>query len=165
MNLQRPTVVVGRLARSVGVAALIAACGGQGLGGSEWLWCKEHLAAVDQAAAGLQIATADTAYQEPSWWPDYVTSMANFNNSLLVANTAFTASCDSAAVKRGVGEARLQWCMTDGIADAWDASITLGAMVDMNATTYAYKALPLSKRIDNPDFVRACNAAFAARTS
>ena len=157
MNLQRPTVVVGRLARSVGVAALIAACGGQGLGGSEWLWCKEHLAAVDQAAAGLQIATADTAYQEPS--------MANFNNSLLVANTAFIASCDSAAVKRGVGEARLQWCMTDGIADAWDASITLGAMVDMNATTYAYKALPLSKRIDNPDFVRSCNAAFAARTS
>jgi hypothetical protein len=162
---QHPSVPVGRLARSLSIALVVAACGGSGLGSNEWGWCKQHLPAVDVAAEGLQIPTAETAYQEPSWWPDYLTSSAQFNNTLLAASTAFTAACNSAADARGVGQARLQWCMTDGLADVWDASISLGGMVDITATTYAYKALPISKRIDNADFVRACNAAFAARPS
>ncbi|MEO8272469.1 MAG: hypothetical protein ABI620_00205 [Chloroflexota bacterium] len=153
-----------RIARLAVLGLVLVACS-SGLGSTEGLWCAQHLAAVDEAAAGLQIATAQTKYQEPSWLPDYVTGTLNFTNALIAANAAFIASCDAAAEKRGVGETRLSWCATDGLADVWDASITLGLMVDVDAQTYAYKAMPLTQRRSDADFVRACRAAFGARTT
>jgi hypothetical protein len=154
-----------RFATTVVLGITIAACSGSGLRAGAWAWCKQRPTQVDAAAAGLQIPVAQTPYQEPSWLPDYVTGMLNFSNALISANQAFVAACDTAADKQGVGETRISWCTTDGIANAWDASIELGLMVDMNGETYAYKALPLSQRINNAEFVQACNAAYAARTS
>lgn len=143
---------------------VVAACG-TGLGGTESLWCAQHQAAVDDAATGIQLPTADRAYQEPSWLPDYLTSTLNFSNALIAANSAFIAACDVAADKRGVGETRISWCTTDGIADVWDASTTLGSMVDMHGTTFAYKAQPLTQRRSDADYVRACRSAYGTRTN
>jgi hypothetical protein len=143
------------------LALVFAACSSSGLGSGAWLWCKEHPAKVDTAAAGLQLATAQLSYQEPSWLPDYVTGVQNANNALISANQAFIAACNVAADKAEVGDTRISWCTTDGLGQAWDASIELGLMVDMSAETYAYKTLPLEQRINNADFVRACNAALA----
>jgi hypothetical protein len=153
-----------RVARLAALGLVLVACS-SGLGGTESLWCAQHLAAVDDAAASLGVATAQRTYQEPSWLPDYVTGTLNFSNALIAANPAFTAACDAAADKRGVGETRLSWCTTDGIADVWDASISLGLMVDMEAHTYAYKAQPLTQRRNDADYVRACRAGYGARTS
>ena len=146
--------VVGTLA----LAAAFAACS-SGLSSAQWLWCKQHLAAVDEAAETLGIAKAQTSYQEPSWWADYVTSTQNSNNALIVGNPAFIAACDDAATNHDVGESRQSWCTTDGLAEVWDSSIALGYMTPTEAETFAYKALPLGKRLDNPDFVSACRAA------
>jgi hypothetical protein len=157
MNLKRASVAI-----VLGTA--IAACS-SGLGGSEWLWCKEHLASVDEAADRLQVPKAPTSLQEPTWWADYVTSTTNSNSALISGNPDFIASCDVAATKRGVGASRVSWCMSDGIAEAWDAAIALDLMVDMEAETFAYKALPLGQRLDDADFERACRAAFASRTN
>jgi hypothetical protein len=163
MRSMNASGAVARISRGLGglaLATVLTACG-PGLSGDAWAWCKQHLAAVDAAADGLQIAKAPTAYQEPSWLPDYMTSQLNSSNALMAANPAFTGACDQAAEAKGVGDARLSWCMTDGIADVWDASIALGFMVDMQADTFAYKAIPLQKRIDDRDFVAACGAALA----
>ncbi len=150
-----------RAGRAVTLGLLLGACS-SGLGITDSLWCAQHLAAVDAAAAGLQIPASQRTYQEPSWLPDYVTGTANFSNALIAANAAFTAACDSAAEKRGVGETRLSWCTTDGLADVWDASIAQGLMVDLSAETYAYKALPLAQRRTDAEYVRACRTAYTA---
>jgi hypothetical protein len=141
----------------------VAACG-SGLGGNEWLWCKENLSSVDKAAENLQVPKVHTKVQEPLWWTDYTTSMLNSNNALIVGNADFMSSCDLAAAKRGVAESRVSWCLTDGLGDAWDSSIALGLLVELEADTFAYKALPLEQRLNDQDFVRACRAAFASRT-
>jgi hypothetical protein len=154
-----------RLARTVVLMTVVAACSSSGLTSGAWTWCKQRPTEVDVAAAGLQIPVAQTSYQEPSWLPDYVTGLLNSTTALISANQAFVAACDSAAAKQGVGETRISWCTTDGMGNVWDASIELGLMVDMSAETYAYKALPLPQRINNAEFVQACNAAYAARTS
>ena len=150
-----------RIARPTALGLALVACG-SGLGITESLWCAQQLAAVDAAAAGLQIPTAQRTYQEPAWMPDYLTGTANSSNALIAANSAFSAACDSAAEKRGIGDTRLSWCTTDGLADVWDASITLGVMVDMSGETYAYKAQPLTQRRLDADYVRACRTAYTA---
>jgi hypothetical protein len=152
---------VGQLA----VLGIVLVACSSGLGNTESLWCAQHLAAVDDSAAELEVQVSDRTYQEPSWLPDYLTSALNFSNALIAANTAFTAACDVAADERGVGETRISWCTTDGIAEVWDASVTLGLMVDLQGTTYAYKSQPLTQRRSDADFVRSCRAAYAARTS
>ena len=149
-----------RAGRGAALGFLLVACGSS-LGNSNALWCAQHQAAVDAAAAGLQIPTAQRTYQEPSWLPDYITGTLNSTNAVIAANAAFTASCDVAAEKRGVGETRLSWCTTDGLADVWDASVTLGFMVDMNGDTYAFKSQPLTQRTTDADYVRACRTAYA----
>jgi hypothetical protein len=154
-----------RVATTVVLGVAVAACTSSGLGSGAWAWCKEHPAEVDIAAAGLQLPVAQTPYREPSWLPDYVTGVLNSSNALITANPAFVAACDNAADKQDVGETRISWCTTDGIGNVWDASIELGLMVDKSAETYAYKALPLSQRINNAEFVQACDAAYTARTS
>jgi hypothetical protein len=154
-----------RVASALVLGISVAACSSSGLGAGAWAWCKQRPTEVDVAAAGLQIPVAQTSYREPSWLPDYVTGMLNSSNALISTNQAFIAACNGAADKAGVGETRISWCATDGIGNVWDASIELGLMVDMSAETYAYKALPLSQRINNAEFVQACNAAYAARTS
>ena len=148
-----------RLVRLIVLATVVAACG-SGLSSGAWVWCKENMPAVDAAADGLGIPEAQTTFQEPSWWQGYLTSTLNRNNAELVANADFLASCTVAADKRGVDPgSRTSWCTADGVGDLWDASITLGPMVDVQAETFAYKALPLQQRIDNQDFVRACRTA------
>ena len=154
-----------RIARLVVIALALAACGGQGLGNREWLWCKENLASVDAAAEGLGIAKVQTAVQEPSWWSDYVTSTLNSSSALIAANADFVLSCNTAADKAGLGESRVSWCMTDGLGNTWDAAIGLGQIVNTDAETFAYRALPLSQRINNAEFVSACRIAFASRTN
>jgi len=155
---------VNRAPGAVGIlllTAVLAACS-SGLTSDQWLWCKQHLPSVDSAAETLGIAKAQTSVREPSWWADYVTSTENSNNALLAGNPAFIAACDDAATNRGVGESRTSWCMTDGLADAWDSSIALGYMTATDAETFAFNALPLSQRLDNADFVRACRAAYGS---
>ena len=151
--------VLSRVVGGVVIAAVVAACG-SGLGSNDWLWCKEHPAAVDKAAESLQIAKVQTTVQEPSWLADYVTSAANSSNALIGANAAFIASCAAAAEKRGVGtDTRASWCLTDGLGDAWESAQTLGLTVSTQAETFAYRGLPIQQRLDNPDFVRACRTA------
>lgn len=154
-----------RVARLVVIALALAACGGRSLGNSEWLWCKEHLASVDAAAEGLGIAKVQTTIQEPTWWSDYVTSALNRSNALIGANADFVAACNAAADKAGLGESRVSWCMTDGLGDTWTAAIGFGQIVNTDAETFAYRALPLSQRINNAEFVSACRTAFASRTN
>jgi hypothetical protein len=160
-------VVAKHAARLAGVVALtlvFAACS-SGLSSAAWLWCKENLPAVDTAAAALEIPTSQIDYQEPSWWGVYVNSTLNFNNAELISNADFIGSCDSAADKAGVAESRISWCETDGVGNAWDAAVSLGLMVDLNAETYAYKAKPLDDRLNDPDFMRACQQAYDTRTN
>jgi hypothetical protein len=158
--------VLPRLRRAAGLLALtaaLAACAGSGLSSAEWAWCKQNPAAVDAAAATLQIPTAQQSFKEPTWWQDYLITVASQNNAGLMANPDFTASCKAAADKAGVDEANVAWCATDGIGESWDAAVSLALMSDVDADTYAYRALPLLQRINNADFDRACQAAYKAR--
>ena len=155
MKMHRVSTAFGALV----LAVTVAACG-SGLSSSQWLWCKQNLAAVDAAAASLQIAKVQTTVQEPSWLADYVTSAANSSNALIGANAAFIASCGAAAKKRDVSkDTRVSWCLTDGLGDTWEAAETLGLIVSTQADTFAYRGLPIQQRLDNPDFVRACRTA------
>jgi hypothetical protein len=161
-----PRSVLARLGRGaalVALTAVFAACGSSGLGSSEWVWCKENPQAVDAAAASLNIATAERTFQEPTWWQDYLTTIASQNNSGLMANADFIASCAAAADKAGVDRANIAWCTADGVGETWDGAISLALMTDVDADTFAYQALPLQQRINDADYDRACKAAFSTR--
>ena len=99
------------------LAASVAACS-SGLSSDQWLWCKQHLASVDDSAETLGVAKVQTMVSEPSWWADYVTSTQNSNNALIAANPAYIAACDDAATSHAIGESRTSWCLADGLADA-----------------------------------------------
>jgi hypothetical protein len=155
-----------RLARPTGlvlVATVFLACGGSGLSSAEWVWCKENPPAVDAAAASLKIATTQRTFTEPTWWQDYLTTALSLNNSALVANSDFAASCGAAQSKAGVDSANVAWCIADGIGQTWDAAVSLDRMTDVTADTYAYRALPLQQRINDADFDAACKQAYATR--
>jgi hypothetical protein len=158
--------VLPRLRHAAGLVALtaaLAACAGSGLSSAEWAWCKQNPTAVDAAAATLQIPTSQQSFKEPTWWQDYLVTVASQNNAGLMANPDFTASCKAAADKAGVDEANVAWCATDGIGESWDAAVSLALVTDVNADTYAYRALALQQRINNADFDRTCQAAYKAR--
>jgi hypothetical protein len=154
-----------RVLAAAALSMLFAACGGSGLGGGEWVWCKENPTAVDAAATSLNIATAQRTFQEPTWWQDYLAMVASQNNSGLMANADFAPSCTAAEVKAGVDTANIAWCTAEGIGETWDAAITLGLMTDVDADTFAYRALPLQQRINDADFDRACKSAYSTPAS
>jgi hypothetical protein len=85
--------------------------------------------------------------------------VASQNNSQLVANADFASSCAAAQVKASVDPANGAWCTADGIGETWDAAISLALMTNVDADTFAYRALPLQQRINDADFDRACKAA------
>ena len=153
-----------RLLWAVGLTGAFAACGGQSLGTGAWTWCKENVAAVDAAAASLQIPEVQTTVREPTWLPDYQTSMANSSIALINANPDFQASCNAAADAAGVGASRVNWCLTDGIGPAWTSADALGLMTQTDMKTFAYRGIALEKRIDNAEFVQACTSAYTSRT-
>jgi hypothetical protein len=155
---RRRTATLKRLAPAVLVALVVAGCR-SGLSNAQWLWCKQHLAAVDAAAESLGLARSGESYQEPSWWQDYLTSEANATTAVISANPEFVASCDRAADAAGVGASRLSWCLADGIGATWGVSVELGHVVEVQAPAFSYQALPLDQRLDNADFVQACSAA------
>jgi hypothetical protein len=146
------------------LAAVTAACS-SGLSSSEWLWCKEHLALVDASAASIGLAKTQTTYQEPTWLPAYIETQVTLNNTALMQSADFKASCDRAADANGVAEGRLAWCQEEGFDEAWTAASELGLMSEQTANTFTYKAIPFADRLNNPDFMSACRAAYAARTS
>jgi len=147
----------------IAVTTLLAACQSSGLGSGEWLWCKENPASVDAAATSLGIATAERTVQQPTWWGAYVATVASQNNTQLLASADFADSCTAAQVKASVDPANVSWCSTDGIGETWDAAMSLSLMTNVDATTFAYEALPLQQRLNDPDFDRACKAAYAAQ--
>jgi hypothetical protein len=77
----------------------------------------------------------------------------------LTANPDFAASFKAADVKPGVDTANVAWCMSDGIAKTWDASISLALMSSVDADRFPDRALPLQQRTNDADFDRACKAA------
>jgi hypothetical protein len=145
------------------LAAAVLACR-SGLTSGEWAWCKTHLAAVDAAAESIGLAKTDLTYQEPSWYSDFVTGNLNASLAWVPESTAFQNACAAAADVRGVvGDGRIPWCLDDGLGETWGASVDQGSVVELTATTFAYKALPLQQRLNNEDFMAACQAASAAR--
>lgn len=150
-------------ARLAVLAIVLAACSASGLSADEWIWCKEHPAAVDAAAGSLKLATAQQSFKEPTWWQDYMTTALSHNNAALVANPDFIASCSAAQAKAGVDQNNVAWCMADGIGETWDAADAAGLMTDVSADTYAYRALPLQQRITDAVFDRACETAYSTR--
>jgi hypothetical protein len=147
--------------RGIALAAALTGCAGSGLSSTAWIWCKEHPIEVDEAAAALQLPIAVVTIAEPTWWPDYLVGAQNATTAQIGANTDFIAACDKAADTAGVGASRQSWCLADGLGAVWTASITLGSMSSTDLETYAYRALPLESRIDDTDFVRACQYAHA----
>jgi hypothetical protein len=158
--------VVSRLGHTAGIAllaAIVVACQ-SGLTSGEWVWCKANLTAVDTAAGSIGLAKANLTYQEPSWYADYLTGNLNSSLAWAAESSAFQNACAAAADQRGVvGDGRVPWCLEDGFGETWGASIDQGNVVELTAATFSYKALPLQQRLENPDFVAACRAAFAAR--
>jgi hypothetical protein len=150
-------------ARLVVLAVALAACGSSGLSTGEWVWCKENPAAVDAAATNLKIATTQQSFKEPTWWQVYLDTALSQNSAALVANADFAASCAAAQVKATVDASNVAWCIADGIGQTWDAALSLGLMTDVDADTFAYRALPLQQRINDAEFDSACKAAFSAR--
>jgi hypothetical protein len=146
------------------LAAITAACG-SGLSSAEWLWCKQNLAAVDTAAGSIGLPTSQITYREPTWLPAYVDMDVSFNHAALMGSADFIASCDKAADANGVAEGRLAWCQEDGFDEAWTAASDLGLMTEQTGETYSYKVIPFKDRLTNPDFMAACRAAYAGRTS
>ena len=142
------------------LAGAFAACG-SGLSSGAWAWCKQHLPEVDAAAAALQLPQVETTIREPTWWPDYQTSIQNSNTALIQANADFIASCNAAADAQSVGESRVSWCLSDGVGPAWTAAVSLNLITETRAATFAYRAIPLEQRLDNPEFVQACQYAVA----
>lgn len=152
-----------RTAALVTLTAVFAACAGSGPSSGEWTWCKENPAAVDAAALNLNVARAQRTFKEPTWWQDYLTSVASQNDAALQGNADFAASCNAAQVKSGVDTANVAWCSTDGIGETWDGAVSLSLMTDVDATTFAFEALPLRQRINNADFDSACTMAYGTR--
>jgi hypothetical protein len=148
----------------VALAALTAACG-SGLTNTQWAWCKLNLAAVDAAAEGVGLQRVQTSVKDPSWWPDYITSQLNSSLVPITENTDFLASCDAAADEKGVGASRVNWCLADGLAETWGKAVDLKLTTESVEETFAYRALPLLQRYDNPDFDKACVAAYSARNN
>ena len=144
---------------SVGLAGAFAACGGSGLGSGAWTWCKENLPAVDAAAATLQIPMVLTTVREPTWLPDYQSSVLNSNIAVISTNADFVTSCDAAANAASVGASRINWCLTDGIGPTWTAAVSLNLVTETQLETFAYRGISLEQRLDNADFVRACQYA------
>jgi hypothetical protein len=162
MQMNRPHALdLRRLLWAIGVTGAFAACGGSGLGSGAWTWCKENLPAVDAAAATLHIPVVQTIVREPTWLADYQTSMQNTNTSLITANADFMSSCDAAANASSVGASRVNWCLTDGIGPTWTAAVSLNLVTETQVETFAYRGISLEQRLDNPDFVRACQYAYA----
>jgi hypothetical protein len=151
--------------RAIGFAGALAACGGSGLSSGAWTWCKEHPLEVDTAASTLQLPTAATTVREPTWWQDYIISMQNSSIALVGANADFVASCDRAADAAGVGASRVNWCLTDGVGPAWTAAVSLNLVTEAEVETFRYRGISLEDRINNAEFVQACNSAYAGRTS
>jgi hypothetical protein len=150
-------------ARLVVLAVALAACGSSGLSTGEWVWCKENPAAVDAAATNLKIATAQRSFKEPTWWQVYLDTALSQNSAALVANADFTASCTAAQGKAGVDPSNVAWCIADGIGETWDGAGAGGRRTDVDADTFAYRALPLQQRINDAEFDSACKAAFSTR--
>jgi hypothetical protein len=146
------------------LAAITAACS-SGLSSGEWLWCKQNLAAVDTSAAAIGLPQTELTYREPIWLPAYTEMQVTLNNTSLMQSAEFKASCDRAADANGVAEGRLAWCQEDGFDEAWTAASDLGLMTEQTGQTFAYKTIPFADRLNNPDFMAACRAAYAARTS
>jgi hypothetical protein len=141
--------------------SVVAACSSS-LGTGEWLWCRQNLPAVDIAADQLGIAKAQIGYDEPTWLPDYVQSALLSSTAVISANPDFAAACDQASKAAGMTDSPQFWCLNDGIGKVWAASVAQGAVTHFEAETFAYKAISLDKRIDSPEFVRACATAYGA---
>jgi hypothetical protein len=154
-----------RVLRTLALTGALAGCGGSSLGTGAWTWCKENLAAVDAAAATLQLPTVAITVHEPTWLADYQVSMANSSIALISANADFQASCNAAADAASVGASRVNWCLTDGVGAAWTSAESLGLMIQVDTTTFAYRGISLEKRLDNPEFGQACTSAYSSRTN
>jgi hypothetical protein len=143
------------------LVAVVAACS-SGLGSSQWLWCRENLAAVDVAADQLGFAKTQSGWEEPTWLPDYLNSNLSASTAVIAANADFQAACAQAATTAGRLDSQQFWCLSDGIDKVWAASVSLGTMTHFEGDTFGYKALSLDKRLDNPEFVQACRTAAGA---
>jgi hypothetical protein len=155
-----PMLRIRRFLWALGLTGAFAACG-SGLNSGAWAWCKQHLDQVDAAAAVLQLPVIQTTIEEPTWWPNYVTSMQNTNTGLIAANPDFLASCNVAADANNVGASRVSWCLSDGIGPAWTGAVQLNLITQTPAETYAYRSISLEQRLDNPEFIQACQRAYA----